>query len=561
MLGLEQLERLWGNLVALGPKRLAALGVVGLAVFASVGLGSYYLSRSEFDTLYSGLNPQDVSRIGGALREAGIVFDVDSEGTKVMVHRGETAQARMLLAEKGLPASSNAGYELFDKLGPIGLTSFMQEVTRVRAIEGELARTIQAMKGVKAARVHIVLPETGSFRRGRQPASASVVIRTDVAADASAARAIRHLVAAAVPGLTIDDVSVLHTDGTVLASAGDGASTTSSRMIELEKTIAKDLGDNVRKTLTPYLGFDNFEVSVATRLNMDKRQTNETTFDPDSRVERSLRVVKESGSQQDSASRTPVGVEQNVPDEGAAGAGGDQSVRSNQRREDLTNYELNSKTTSTVSEGYRIDALTIAVVVNRKRLLETLGVSADPAAVEAQIKEVERLVATSAGVDLERGDEISVVAVEFAEDTRLSDAASANFMGPLIDLATGLIKALTVLGLVFIVVMFGVRPVTRALLEQREDQVAGGALAASSAQSDDDGSLLAAADENSTPELGESAATAELLGIKAQRQPNLIEDITNDVMRLSQRRLEQMVQLDEEQAASILKQWMRERAA
>lgn len=561
MLGLEQLERLWGNLIALGPKRLAALGVVGLAVFASVGLGSYYLSRSEFDTLYSGLNPQDVSRIGAALREAGIVFDVNSEGTKVMVRRGETAQARMLLAEKGLPASSNAGYELFDKLGPIGLTSFMQEVTRVRAIEGELARTIQAMKGVKAARVHIVLPETGSFRRGRQPASASVVIRTEVAADASAARAIRHLVAAAVPGLTIDDVSVLHTDGTVLASAGDGASTTSSRMIELEKTISKDLGDNVRKTLTPYLGFDNFEVSVATRLNMDKRQINETTFDPDSRVERSLRVVKESGTQQDSASRTPVGVEQNVPDEGAAGSGGDQSVRSNQRREDLTNYELNSKTTSTVSEGYRIDALTIAVVVNRKRLLETLGVSADPAAVEAQIKEVERLVATSAGVDVERGDEISVVAVEFAEDTRLSDTASASFMGPMIDLATGLIKALTVLGLVFIVVMFGVRPVTRALLDQRDDQVAGGALAASGAQSDDDGSLLAAADENSTPELGESAATAELMGIKAQRQPNLIEDITNDVMRLSQRRLEQMVQLDEEQAATILKQWMRERAA
>lgn len=559
MLGVEQLERLWGNLLALGPRRLAALGVVGLAVFAAVGLGSYYLSRSDMETLYSGLNSQDVSRIGAALRESGIAFDVNSEGTRVMVRRGETAQARMLLAEKGLPASSNAGYELFDKLGPIGLTSFMQEVTRVRAIEGELARTIQAMKGVKAARVHIVLPETGSFRRGRQPASASVVIRTEVAADASTARAIRHLVAAAVPGLTIDDISVLHTDGTVLASAGDGASTASSRMIELEKTISKDLGDNVRKTLTPYLGFDNFEVSVAARLNMDKRQTNETTFDPDSRVERSLRVVKESGSQQDSTSRNPVGVEQNVPDQGANGAGGDQSLRKNERREDLSNFELNSKTTSTISEGYRVDALTIAVVVNRKRLLETLGVSADPETVQAQVKEVERLVATAAGVNLERGDQISVVAVEFAEDSRLSDmSGSASLVGPLIGLATGLIKALTVLGLVFIVVMFGVRPVTRALIEQREEQVAGGALAAEGEA--DDGSLLTANDEGD-PALSQSAATAELLGIKAQREPNLIEDITNDVMRLSQRRLEQMVQLDEEQAANILKQWMRERAA
>lgn len=560
MLGVEQLDRLWGNLIALGPKRLAALGVVGLAVFAAVGLGSYYLSRSDMETLYSGLNSQDVSRIGAALRESGMAFDVNSEGTRVMVRRGETAQARMLLAEKGLPASSNAGYELFDKLGPIGLTSFMQEVTRVRAIEGELSRTIQAMKGVKAARVHIVLPETGSFRRGRQPASASVVIRTEVAADASTARAIRHLVAAAVPGLTIDDISVLHTDGTVLASAGDGASTASSRMIELEKTISKDLGDNVRKTLTPYLGFDNFEVSVAARLNMDKRQTNETVFDPDSRVERSLRVVKETGSQQDSTSRNPVGVEQNVPDQGANGGGGDQSLRKNERREDLSNFELNSKTISTISEGYRVDALTIAVVVNRKRLLDTLGASADPETVQAQVKEVERLVATAAGVDLERGDQISVVAVEFAEDSRLSDmSASASLVGPLIGLATGLIKALTVLGLVFIVVMFGVRPLTQALLEQREDQVAGGALAANEGARDDD-SLLTAKDEDPAA-LGQSAATAELLGIKAQREPNLIEDITNDVMRLSQRRLEQMVQLDEEQAANILKQWMRERAA
>ncbi len=302
MVGLEQLEKLWSNLLALGPRRLAALGLVGVAVFASVALGGYYLSRPDMETLYAGLNAQDVSRIGAALREEGIAFDVNSEGTKVMVGREETARARMLLAEKGLPASSNAGYELFDKLGPIGLTSFMQEVTRVRALEGELARTIQAMKGVKAARVHLVLPESGSFRRGKQPASASVVIRTEAASDASAAQAIRHLVAAAVPGLTIDDVSVLNADGTVLASAGDAGAAGSTRMVELEKTISKDLVDNVRKTLTPYLGLDNFEVSVAARLNMDKRQTNETAFDPDSKVERSLRVVKETGSSQNSSS-------------------------------------------------------------------------------------------------------------------------------------------------------------------------------------------------------------------------------------------------------------------
>ena len=119
----------------------------------------------------------------------------------------------MMLAEKGLPHSSSVGNELYDKLGSLGLTSFMQEVTRVRALEGELARTIQMMRGVKAARVHIVMPDEGSFRRARQPPSASVVIRTEMSDDRTTAQAIRHLVSAALPGMTIDEVTVLNVDG------------------------------------------------------------------------------------------------------------------------------------------------------------------------------------------------------------------------------------------------------------------------------------------------------------------------------------------------------------
>ncbi|MBX9864306.1 MAG: flagellar M-ring protein FliF [Hyphomicrobium sp.] len=565
MIGLEQLEKIWGNLLALGGRRLAALGIVGVAVFAAVGFGSYYLSRTDFETLYSGLTAQDVSRIGAALNEAGIRFDVNSEGTKVMVRREETAHARALLAEKGLPAASNGGYELFDKLGPIGLTSFMQEVTIKRALEGELERTVLAMKGVKSARVLITLPETGSFRRGRQQAQASVTIKTESPSDSSTARAIRHLVAAAVPGLTIDEISVLNTDGTVLAAAGDASSMASSRKLDLEREVGKDLTDKVRKTLTPSMGVENFEVSIAARVDIDKRMTNETNFDPDSKVERSLRVVKESANQQDTSSKSPVGVEQNVPDQAAGGSGGDLSKKSNERREDLTNYELNSKTVATTSEGYRIENITVAVVLNRKRILETLGDSATPELIQAKVKEIEKTVIASAGINTTRGDQISVTVEEFVESARAGDGFdTANLTAPLIGLATGLIKAITVLGLVFIVVTFGLRPLTRVLVDQREAQVAGGALATEGGVTGttvDDGSLLTASDDEAARIAADSAATAELLGIKEQREPNLIADITSDVMRLSQRRLEQMVALDEEQAAMILKQWMRERAA
>src|SRR3984885_2671575 len=172
MNALAQAKRLLANLLALGGRRLAALGLVGLAVFAATGFAGYYLSRPTTEPLYSGLDRDDVIGIGSALKEAGIAFDVSADGATVLVPVGQSSQARMTLAEKGLPHSGSMGNELYDKLGSLGLTSFMQEVTRVRAIEGELARTIQMMRGVKAARVHIVMGDEGSFRPERQPPSA-----------------------------------------------------------------------------------------------------------------------------------------------------------------------------------------------------------------------------------------------------------------------------------------------------------------------------------------------------------------------------------------------------
>jgi len=262
--------------------------------------------------------------------------------------------------------------------------------------------------------------------------------------------------------------------------------------------------------------------------------------------------VSLSGSSQNSSSRTPVGVEQNIPDQQTSGDGGDQSKKTNERREDLTNYELNSKTVSTVSEGYRIEALTIAVIINRKRLLATLGESAAPEAVQAQIKEVERLIGTAAGVDLKRGDQISVMAVEFAEDARLSEPFdSGALIAELIGLAGSLIKGLTALGIAFMAIWFGVRPLTRRLLEPpAAAQAAGGTLAVEGGAGDPDA-------HGST----EAAVAAVLGASRSAEEPNLIEDLTNEVLRVSQKRLEQMVTLDEEQAANVLKQWIRERAA
>lgn len=532
-----QAEQLWANIRDLGTRRLIALGLIGLAVFLVVGLGAYYLSRPQQEPLYTGLSREDVSRMGAVLKDAGIPFDVSADGTSVLVNYGNTARARMLLAEKGLPQSANSGYELFNDLGSLGLTSFMQEVTRVRALEGELARTIQTMAGIKAARVHIVLPDRGSFRREAQPASASVVIRTETADSVTPARAIRHLVAAAIPGMSVDKVTVLNTDGTLVLAGDDATSAATGRMASLERTVSLEIQDNVRKTLVPYLGLSNFEVSVAARLNTDRTRTNETIYDPESRVERSVRTIRETEVSQNRNNQNPTTVQQNLPDEQVQASGGEVSSEDNQRREEVTNYEISSKTVETVRDGYRIERLSIAVLVNRERLAALAGPNATDAAIDQQMREIEQLVASAAGAVTDRGDQIKVSAVNFIEDSRNLEPVPPISIGELLVRQSGnFINAATILVVALLVIWFGLRPAVTAILARPPAEEA----KAAAAEGD--------------PALPPGAEAPQLAG--PSEGSNLIEELTIRMNQSPARRLEQMVEFSEEQAAAILKQWL-----
>lgn len=538
MTGREQAERLLTNIRELGTRRLVALGLIGLAVMLVVGVGAYVLSTPEKAVLYSELTHDDVNRIGTALRESGINFDVSADGTTVLVGHSDTAQARMLLAEKGLPQSSSSGYELFNELGSFGLTSFMQEVTRVRALEGELARTIQTLKGVKAARVHIVLPDRASFRREQQPASASVVIRTEDADDARSAQAIRHLVAAAIPGMKADAVTVLSTDGTVLAAGDDLSNAAAGKLAGLEHQVSREIEENLRRTLSPYLGLGNFEVSVAPRLNTDKTTVSETTFDPESRVERSIRSVRENELSQNRSSDAPTTVQQNIPAEQVAAGNGNDQSEENTRREDLTNYEISTKVTQTVRDGYTIETLSIAVLVNRDRLAEIEAAGGAP--IEAQLTEIEELSSSAAGYDPQRGDQIKVSAVGFIDGGKPLEASPSLPIVELLLRQSGtLVNALTILVVAALLIWFGLRPAVRAIVARPADETAA------------DGQLMTDA--------GIAALTAEeAAALASQPGVNLIEDLTNKMTRSPQRRLEQIVELNEEQAAAVLRHWMRQ---
>lgn len=540
----EQLQSIVANLRSFGPRRLAMLGGIAALVIAIVGVASVYLNRPAYETLYVGLERSDVNQIGMVLGEAGIGFDVASDGTTVLVPAGSTAQARMLLAEKGLPTSANAGYELFDNVGSLGLTSFMQQVTRVRALEGEIARTIQSISGIKAARVHIVMSERANFRRDEQKPSASVVIRAASMDADKSAMSIRHLVAAAVPGLDAERVTVLDSSGNLLASGDDPNNSSAARSIGVERTVETQIEDNIRRALAAYLGPDNFRASVKADVNTDSRQTEETIFDPESRVERSVQVVRANENSNQKQSSTPATVEQNLPDAEAAATDGPQSTSASDRKEEITNYEMNSKRIATVSNGYSVTKMSIAVVVNQQRLAAILGKGATPEAIAARVADIQKMVTSATGFDEKRGDLINVSAVEFIDGLDGEVIESPGIMASIGQHAGTLINAAAFIVVVFLVAFFGLRPMAAAL----SGSSAAPALPTFAGPSFEEM-------QRALPNADGMASFEEEPVALSDQRPHAMDDLRNKLRPAPQDRLARMVDINEERTALILRKW------
>lgn len=557
---LEQFQQIVKNLAALGARKLAILAAVGVFVVVGVGSAAYLLNRPAFQPIYIGLEPDDITRMGMALADAGIEYDVNTDGTSILVPTGKTSRARMILAEKGLPNSSGTGYELFDNLGSLGLTAFMQEVTRVRALEGEISRSIQTIRGVKGARVHIVLADRGNFRFAEQTPTASVIVRYEGSHAESSAMSIRHLVSAAVPGLQAENVTVLDASGRLLAAGDDPLNNTATNNLGIKATVENEVADSVYKALSPYLGNMNFRVSVQADINTDQKQIEETIFDPESRIERSVQVVRSEDASAQQTGNTPATVEQNLPQTPDGEASGPSSSERSERREETTNYELNSKRIATVSNGYSVNRLSIAVVVNQDRIVEALGGNADQAQIEAKLAEIRQLAIAAAGVSNERDDLVQVTAVEFMEGIDGAPLSEPNALDIIGEHLGTVINALSFVAATLLIVFLGLRPLVKALS-------GGGAIAG--AGSDDDFGGLPALEDGT---LGDTFGSDDDMGLPGLPDlpslPSISQNSSSDPSELlakmrpsPEERLTMIVDLDEERAASILRRWVRQEAA
>ncbi len=555
---LDQLSTFTKNLSSLGQGKLIALAAAGIVAVGMVLGAGIYVNRPSFETLYVGLERSDVTQISIALAEANIDFNVGADGASLQVPVGMTSKARLLLAERGLPSSANAGYELFDNVGSLGLTSFMQEVTRVRALEGEIGRTIQQISGIAAARVHIVMPERGSFRKADQNPTASVMIRASATVGRSAAASIRHLVASSVPGLDVDDVTVLDSTGQLLASGDDPANSALNQSLGVVQNVQTELEKKIDNALAPFLGMDNFRSSVTARLNTDTQQIQETVFDPESRVERSTRVTKEEQKSSQQQPDNAATVQQNIPQAAPKGGAGPQSSDQAEKKEEQTNYEINSKTIATVKNSYTVERLSVAVVVNRGRLAAMVGEPADQAKIDAYLADMQKIVASAAGLDTNRGDVVTLTAMDFVETQLLDQAvAGPGVMETLTRNLGGIINALAFIVVAFLVVWMGMRPLARQLgLGGGAGQIQGEAAGLelpdfSPANASAGGALM----DGFGSDFGFDS-TDDLLSMGDDSG-----GFNRRVKEGPERRLARMVEISEERAAKILRKWALDKAA
>jgi flagellar M-ring protein FliF len=420
---------LLGALVKAGPVRLmAALGVVALVAAALFAI-TFRMGGEENGLLYADLDPSEAAQITERLGQANITYEVRGDGTSIFVPRSRVGEARMMLSADGLPSRGSVGYELFDSQDALGATQFQQNINRLRALEGELARTIGSLTGVEQARVHLVLPERQLFERTRQDPSASIVIkllRDDLTS--GQVRAIRNLVASAVPGLSAQRVTILDENGTLLASgSGDPNEAAGAELDERQAAAEARLRATVTDIVESVVGAGNARVQVSAELDFSRVQETSETFDPEGRVVRSMTSVSDTSTDSEPSPTGEASASSNVPD----GTGGDSATSqasASERLEETTNYEISRTVRNQTIEGGRIRRLSVAVAVDgiSTPAAEPGGAPTWAPRPPEDVERITALVRSAVGFNEQRGDRVEVQTMQFQRPEALTSAGSSD---------------------------------------------------------------------------------------------------------------------------------------
>jgi flagellar M-ring protein FliF len=536
-------------LKSLGAARIGAMVAVAIALIGFFAFLILRMSAPQMTMLFSDLSLEDSSTIIKDLERQAIPFQLRNEGATILVPHDRVTRLRMKLAEGGLPKGGGVGYEIFDRSDTLGSTSFVQNVNHLRALEGELARTIRAIDRVQMARVHLVLPERQLFSRDRPEASASIVLRVRGMLEPQQVRAIRHLIASAVNGLKPERVSVVDESGRLLADGARSDSAMGLTADERQIAFERRLRDQVDAIVTSVVGPGRARVQLTADFDFNRVTQTSERYDPEGRVLRSSQTREES-----SASATGQDGQVTVGNElpGAAQRPGDanpQTPREQSRKtEEVVNYEISRSTKTEITEGGRVNRISVAVLVDGNYTRNANGEASYQPREQAELDRITALVRTTIGFDERRGDQVEVVNLRFAETPAQPLPEPAGMMSVLQFTKADLMHwiELVVMALLGLVVLFTViRPLVRRILTPDEAARHGGAVAIAG----DEQGALAAPVEEIKPTPNQTAKMIDIAQVQGQ------------VHAQSVQRVGELVDSNPTETVSIIRTWLHESAA
>jgi flagellar M-ring protein FliF len=450
----------------LGPTRIIAMGAVTIGLMAFFAFLIARATQPQLTPLFTDLSVDDSSAIIKDLERQGIPYDLKSEGAIILVPKEQVPRLRMKLAESGLPKGGGVGYEIFDKSDALGATSFVQNINHLRAMEGELARTIRAIERVQQARVHLVLPERPLFSRDKAEPSASIVLKVRGTLEAQQVRAIRHLVASAVNGLKPQRVSVVDEAGRLLADGSADETGTGVTADERKAVFERALRERIESLVNSVVGSGRARVQLSAEFDFNRITQTSDKFDPESRVVRSSQSREEvSGNGDNGAGAVSVGNElpnSNVRPEGQPGA-----LSQNRKTEEVVNYEISRTTKTEVIEGGRVNRISVAVVVDGTYAKNDKGETTYQPRSKEEIDRIAALVRSTIGFDAKRGDQVEVANLRLAETPAIPLAEPHGVLGMMQftkdDVMRGIeLGVMALLGLLAMLLI--VRPMLRRIL-------------------------------------------------------------------------------------------------
>ncbi|MBU3078677.1 flagellar basal-body MS-ring/collar protein FliF [Sphingomonas quercus] len=382
------------------------MGGVALALLLGIGvLAMRSGSSSEMGFLYTDLDPSAAAAISEKLKAQNVPFQLSADGTAITAPVDKLPELRMAMASEKL--GGKIGYEVLDAEEPFGVSSSRAKMNETRAVEGELAKSIESLDRVSKARVHIVMPERAMFAAEARKATAAVTLKTQGRLPSEAVQSIRYLVSSSVPELSPESVSVVDQSGALLARAGDEAGAAASEIEERQAAVEGRLRQEIESLIEPIVGQGKVRAEVAVVLNRDQTRQEAEMFDPDKQViQHQVTVESNDQNNESDAGAQGATVAAQLPDKEAdVNGNGGNSRRSakNESSEDTT-YDNSRTHTVSVSGPGKINRLTVAVMVDG-------GTAGLPA---PQVQRLTRLVENAVGFDADRGDSVVVESMPFA---------------------------------------------------------------------------------------------------------------------------------------------------